>query len=54
MPLNKNYLRNDLEPKNYLEVLEWQDNTSSGNCCHVSRGSKGKIGWLFLLTRNRL
>jgi hypothetical protein len=23
LPLNKNYLKNYLEPKNYLEVPEW-------------------------------
>jgi hypothetical protein len=33
LPLNKNYLRNYLEPKNYLKVPEWQDNSWSGNCC---------------------
>jgi hypothetical protein len=32
LPLNKNYLRNYLEPKNYLEVPEWQDDSWSGNC----------------------
>ena len=32
LPLNKNYLRNYLEPKNYLEELEWQDDSWSGNC----------------------
>jgi hypothetical protein len=33
LPLNKNYLRNYKEPKNYLEVPEWQDDSSwSGNC----------------------
>jgi hypothetical protein len=29
-PLNKNYLRNYLEPKNYLEAPEWQDDSWSG------------------------
>ena len=33
LPLNKNYLRNYLETKNYLEVPEWQDDSWSGNCC---------------------
>jgi hypothetical protein len=43
LPLNKNYLRNYLEPKNYLEVPEWQDNTSwSGNCC---LNHTGTVGW---------
>ena len=32
LPLNKNYLRNYLETKNYLEVPEWQDDSWSGNC----------------------
>ena len=32
LPLNKNYLRNYLEPKNYLEVPEWQDDSWSRNC----------------------
>ena len=32
LPLNKNYLRNYLEPKNYLEIPEWQDDSWSGNC----------------------
>ena len=31
LPLYKNYL----EPKNYLEVSEWQDDTWSGNCLLV-------------------
>jgi len=32
LPLNKNYLRNYLEPKNYLGVPKWQDDSCSGNC----------------------
>ena len=32
LPLNKHYLRNYLEPNNYLEVPEWQDDSWSGNC----------------------
>ena len=36
LPLNKNYLRNYLEPKNYLEVPEWQDDSWSGNCSFTS------------------
>ena len=32
LPLNKNYLRNYLEPKNYLKVQEWQNDSWSGNC----------------------
>ena len=39
LPLNKNYLRNYLEPKNYLEVPEWQDDSWSGNCLN-------KIGYV--------
>ena len=35
LPLNKNYLRNYLEPKNYLEVPEWQDDSWSGNCWRI-------------------
>jgi hypothetical protein len=35
LPLNKNYLRNYLETKNYLEVPEWQDDSWSGNCWHI-------------------
>jgi hypothetical protein len=35
LPLNKNYLRNYLDPKNYLEVPEWQDDSWSGNCLHT-------------------
>ena len=31
LPLNKNYL----EPKNYLEVPEWQDDSWSGNCRYI-------------------
>jgi hypothetical protein len=38
LPLNKNYLRNYLEPKNYLEVPEWQDDSWSGNCWSNSSG----------------
>ena len=34
LPLNKNNLRNYLEPKNYLEAPEWQDYSWSGNCRH--------------------
>ena len=30
LPLNKNYSRTFLEPKNYLEVPKWQDNSWSG------------------------
>ena len=37
LPLNKNYLRNYLETKNYLEVPEWQDDSWSGNCSYVYR-----------------
>ena len=37
LPLNKNYLRNYLEPKNYLEVPEWQDDSWSGNCQYTGR-----------------
>ena len=37
LPLNKNYLRNYLETKNYLEVPEWQDDSWSGNCCSCQR-----------------
>ena len=29
------YLRNYLEPKNYLEVPEWQDDSWSGNCFYI-------------------
>ena len=36
LPLNKNYLRNYLEPKNYLEVPEWQDDSWSGNCYNAT------------------
>ena len=32
LPLNNIYLRNYLEPKTYLEVPEWQDDSWSGNC----------------------
>ena len=32
LPLNKNYLRNYIETKNYLEVPKWQDDSCSGNC----------------------
>ena len=32
LPLKINYLRDYLEPKNYLEVPEWQDDSWSGNC----------------------
>jgi hypothetical protein len=32
LPLNKNYIRNYLEPKNYFEIPEWQDDSWSGNC----------------------
>ena len=32
LPLNKNNLRNYLEPKNYLKVQEWQNDSWSGNC----------------------
>jgi hypothetical protein len=35
LPLNKNYLRNYLEPKNYLEVPEWQNDSWSGNCWRI-------------------
>ena len=33
LPFKKNYLRNYLETKSYLEVPEWQDDSWSGNCC---------------------
>ena len=32
LPLYKNYLRNYLDPKNYLEAPEWQDDSWGGNC----------------------
>ena len=31
-PKENSYLKNYLEPKNYLEVPEWQDDSWSGNC----------------------
>ena len=37
LPLNKNYLRNYLEPKNYLEVPKWQDDSWSGSCFLTTR-----------------
>ena len=33
LPLNKNYLINYLEPKYYIEVPKWQDDSWSGNRC---------------------
>ena len=32
LPVNKNYLRNYLDPIYYLKVAEWQDDSWSGNC----------------------
>ena len=47
LPLNKNYLRNYLEPKNYLEVPEWQDDSWSGNCSDNSSNVEFSVKGIF-------
>ena len=47
LPLNKNYLSNYLEPKNYLEVPpKWQDNSWSGNCHIIYRRSGVPLAYI--------
>ena len=36
-PKENSYLKNYLEPKNYLEVPEWQEDSWSGNCRYYSQ-----------------